>query len=303
MSSKRILIFIVAYNAEKTLDWVLDRIPRDLLVPTNGILVIDDSSKDKTFEVGLKYEKLPAGIELTALRTPINQGYGGNQKLGYRYAIEKGFDAVVLVHGDGQYPPEMIEEITAPILDGDADAVFGSRMMKKGEALKGGMPLYKYVGNRILTTFQNWWLGSNLSEFHSGFRAYSVKALSQIPFENNTNDFHFDTEIIIQFFRKSFYIHEIPIPTYYGDEICHGVIALLKYRRNVEALCRGDDGVKYWDAGEQRIVQRAGGIGGVRAQEVAATVPPQEIPAVHWDGGEGLAERVIFDLEDADCFG
>ncbi|MCI5065281.1 bifunctional glycosyltransferase/class I SAM-dependent methyltransferase [bacterium] len=217
----RILIFIVAYNAEKTLNWVLDRIPRELLTPENGILVIDDSSKDETFEVGLSYEKLPEGIELTVLRTPINQGYGGNQKLGYRYAIEKGFDAVVLLHGDGQYPPELIDEITSPILRGEADAVFGSRMMKSGEALKGGMPLYKYVGNRILSTFQNWWLNADLSEFHSGFRAYSVRALSEVPFENNTSDFHFDTEIIIQFLQKSFRIHEIPIPTYYGDEICH----------------------------------------------------------------------------------
>ncbi|MCB0328105.1 MAG: glycosyltransferase [Bdellovibrionales bacterium] len=231
MPQGRILIFIVAYNAEKTLDWVLDRIPRPLLTPENGILIIDDSSKDRTYEVGVKYEKLPEGIQLTMLRTPINQGYGGNQKLGYRYAIEKGFDAVVLVHGDGQYPPEMIEEITAPILAGDADAVFGSRMMKQGEALKGGMPLYKYVGNRILSTFQNWWLGAELSEFHSGFRAYSVRALASIPFENNTNDFHFDTEIIIQFFRKSLRIHEIPIPTYYGDEICH--VDGLKYAWDV----------------------------------------------------------------------
>lgn len=218
---KRILIFIVAYNAEKTLTWVLDRIPRELLTEENEILIIDDSSKDNTFEVGLKYRDLPEGIQLTLLRTPLNQGYGGNQKLGYRYAIERGFQAVVLVHGDGQYPPEMIGEIAEPILTGKSDAVFGSRMMKRGDALKGGMPLYKYIGNTVLTTFQNWCLGSHLSEFHSGFRAYSVSALSQIPFEHNTNDFHFDTEIIIQLFRKSLRVSEIPIPTHYGDEICH----------------------------------------------------------------------------------
>ncbi|MGA1191268.1 MAG: glycosyltransferase [Bdellovibrionota bacterium] len=219
--SKRILIFIVAYNAEKTLTWVLDRIPRELLTEDNEILIIDDSSKDKTFEVGLKYRNLPEGIQLTLLRTPINQGYGGNQKLGYRYAIERGYQVVVLVHGDGQYPPEMIGEIAEPILTGESDAVFGSRMMKRGDALKGGMPLYKYIGNTVLTTFQNWCLGSQLSEFHSGFRAYSVPALSEIPFEHNTNDFHFDTEIIIQLFRKSLRVSEIPIPTHYGDEICH----------------------------------------------------------------------------------
>ena len=218
---KKILIFIVAYNAESTLSWVLDRIPRDLLTPENEILVIDDSSKDKTYEVGLEYQDLPEGIKLTVLRTPINQGYGGNQKLGYRYAIEKGFQAVVLVHGDGQYPPEMISDISAPILAGKSDAVFGSRMMRGGDALKGGMPLYKFIGNKVLTTFQNVCLGSHLSEFHSGFRAYSTSALSEIPFERNTNDFHFDTEIIIQLFRKSLRVSEIPIPTHYGDEVCH----------------------------------------------------------------------------------
>lgn len=221
MSKNRILIFVVAYNAEKTLDWVLDRIPRELLVPGNSVLVIDDSSSDKTYEVGLRYQEVKPGIDLVVLRTPVNQGYGGNQKLGYRYAIEKGFEAVVLVHGDGQYPPEMIDEITAPIFTGEAEAVFGSRMLTKGAALEGGMPLYKYVGNKVLTRFQNLLLGTELSEFHSGFRAYSVKALSEVPFESNTNDFHFDTEIIIQFFRKGFRISEIPIRTHYGEEICH----------------------------------------------------------------------------------
>ncbi|MBI3300642.1 MAG: glycosyltransferase [Deltaproteobacteria bacterium] len=231
MAPHRILIFIVAYNAEKTLSAVLDRIPHSDLAPTTEILVIDDSSQDKTFQVGVEYKGTKIGVPLTVLRTPVNQGYGGNQKLGYRYAIEKGFDVVALVHGDGQYPPEMLPALIRPLLENEAEAVFGSRMLKRGAALRGGMPLYKYVGNKILTTLQNTILHTKLSEFHSGYRAYSVAAIKRVPFECNSNDFHFDTDIIIQFVRQGFRIKEIVIPTYYGDEICY--VNGLKYAWNV----------------------------------------------------------------------
>ena len=160
-------------------------------------------------------------FKITVLRTPENQGYGGNQKLGYRYAIDNNFDFVALVHGDGQYAPEKLPLLLAPLLASKADAVLGSRMMTKGCARAGGMPFYKWLGNQILTRFQNRMLGTSLSEFHSGYRLYSTAALAQIPFEKNTNDFHFDTEIIIQFVLKKLRIAELPIPTYYGDEICH----------------------------------------------------------------------------------
>src|SRR5262249_19130770 len=133
------------------------------------------------------------------LRNAINQGYGGNQKIGYTYAIEHDYDAVVMVHGDGQYPPELLPQMIAPILNGEADAVFGSGMSNKRDELKGGMPYYKFVGNIVLTKIQNLMLGSRLSEFHSGYRAYSVAALKRIPFQDNSNVFHFDTDIIIQF--------------------------------------------------------------------------------------------------------
>ncbi|MCA9553408.1 MAG: glycosyltransferase [Myxococcales bacterium] len=219
--SPRLLVHVVAYNAQETLARVLDRVPWDDLGPHVEVLVIDDSSKDDTFEVGLRYRETNSHRPITMLRNPVNQGYGGNQKLGYNYAIARGYEVVALLHGDGQYPPEVIPQLIAPIVKGDAAAVFGSRMMKRGEALRGGMPLYKFVGNKILTTFQNRVLGTGLSEFHSGFRAYSVPALARIPFERNTNDFHFDTEIIIQLLRAGLRIEEIPIPTYYGDEICH----------------------------------------------------------------------------------
>ena len=178
---KRILIFIVAYNAEKTIESVLDRIPEELRVPNVEVLVIDDSSKDATFQTGLKREQQASDFKVTILRTPENQGYGGNQKLGYRYAIDNGFDIVALVHGDGQYAPEKLPALLEPLIKGEADAVFGSRMINKQDALKGGMPLYKWVGNQVLTPFQNTLLGTQLSEFHSGYRLYSTKALARSP--------------------------------------------------------------------------------------------------------------------------
>src|SRR5438094_3015579 len=146
--NKRVLIFVVAYNAETTIQSVLSRIPPELQNPNVEVLVIDDSSKDATFARGLAYENQADGLRVTILRTPENQGYGGNQKLGYRYAIEHGFDVVALLHGDGQYAPEKLPYLLEPLLRGEADAVFGSRMIEKRDALKGGMPLYKWFGNQ-----------------------------------------------------------------------------------------------------------------------------------------------------------
>ncbi len=221
LCGKRVLIFIVAYNAETTIEKVLGRIPSSLHQEGVEVLIIDDSSRDGTFLNGLRYQQAHSAFKITVLRTPENQGYGGNQKLGYRYAIDHGFDIVALVHGDGQYAPEKLPALLGPLIDGEAEAVFGSRMIDKRAARAGGMPLYKWLGNQVLTNFQNWMLGTSLSEFHSGYRLYSTRALAQIPFEKNTQDFHFDTEIIIQFVLKKLRISELPIPTCYGDEICH----------------------------------------------------------------------------------
>lgn len=222
-SKGRLLIFIVAYNAENTIESVLKRIPTQLLDTYQiEILIIDDSSQDETFkksEIIRKAGKTP--FPLRVLFNPVNQGYGGNQKIGFHYAVEHGFDWVALVHGDGQYAPECLPELVEPLRTGNADVVFGSRMIEKKAALKGGMPLYKYVGNKILTTYQNSMLGSTLSEFHSGYRLYSIEALKKIPFSLNSNDFHFDTEIIIQLIFAKQRIKELAIPTFYGDEICH----------------------------------------------------------------------------------
>ena len=155
------------------------------------------------------------------MRHPRNLGYGGNQKAGYRWAIEQGMDIVVLLHADGQYAPEFLPEIIKPLERGECDAVFGSRMLRRGDARRGGMPLYKYLGNKVLTYIQNLLSGLRLSEWHSGYRAYSVPALAELPMERATDGFHFDTQIILQLREAKKKIVELAIPTYYGDEICY----------------------------------------------------------------------------------
>ncbi len=218
---KRIGIFIVAYNALTTLSKVLKRITPDVWQNVEQVVVFDDASDDATYELAVGIQAMTNVPKLRVLKHAKNLGYGGNQKAGYRYFIEQGFDVVVLLHGDGQYAPELLSHMYAPLVRGEADAVFGSRMMKDfGGPLKGGMPLYKYVGNRVLTAFENRALGLHLSEFHSGYRAYNVHALAQIKLDKLTDDFHFDTEIIIKLHHQNFRIVEVPIPTFYGDEIC-----------------------------------------------------------------------------------
>jgi len=232
-SKPRVLIFIVAYNAEKTIETVVRRIPKELAEFYDiHVLIIDDASRDSTFAESYgvsKAENLPFPIH--AIFNPVNQGYGGNQKLGYHYAIENGFDFVALLHGDGQYAPECLPDLLEPLRRGEADAVFGSRMLSGRNAIAGGMPLYKFAGNKILTWIENRLLHAHLSEFHSGYRIYSVAALRAIPFVRNSNGFDFDTEIIIQLLIAGRPIKELPIPTYYGDEISH--VNGIKYAVNV----------------------------------------------------------------------
>lgn len=231
-NGKRIGILIVTYNAVTTLTKVLKRITPEVWANVEEIAVFDDASQDATYELAMGIKALREMPKLTVLRHQKNLGYGGNQKAGYRYFIDKGFDVVVLLHGDGQYAPEILSHLYHPIVAGEAAAVFGSRMMRTyGGPLKGGMPFYKYAGNRILSIFENAALGLNLTEFHSGYRAYSLDALRKIDFTHMTDDFHFDTEIIIKLNHQGFAIGEVPIPTYYGSEICY--VNGMKYARDV----------------------------------------------------------------------
>ena len=227
----RIGILVVAYNAAGTLARVLDRIPTGFRPRISGILVSDDHSADSTYLVGLGYQQFDPTLPLEVVRNPHNLGYGGNQKVGYRWAIERELDIIVMLHGDGQYAPEKLPDMVAPLERGEADAVFGSRMLDAGAARKGGMPLYKYVGNKVLTRFQNTMAGAELSEWHSGYRAYSVEALAGVPFEANDDGFNFDSQIIVQLLEAGRRIVEIPIPTFYGDEICY--VDGLRYARQV----------------------------------------------------------------------
>lgn len=205
---KKVVIVLPAYNAAKTLKRTLQDIPRR---SADEIILVDDASKDNTVEaakrLGLKH----------IFRHEVNKGYGGNQKTCYAKALELGADIVVMLHPDYQYDPKVIPDLIAPIKEGRADAVFGSRMMKGG-ALEGGMPLWKHSANIILTALENIVLGTYLSEYHSGFRAYSRRLLETVRFLDNSDGFIFDTEIIVQILFHNLKIEEIPIRTRYFDE-------------------------------------------------------------------------------------
>lgn len=215
----KIGVLVVAYEASATLESVLSRIPSDFRSTLHTILVCDDASSDDTYQVGMRVKQFRPDLPLEVIRRPVNLGYGGNQKAGYRWMIDRGLDVVVLLHGDGQYAPEFLAQMVKPILEGRADVVFGSRMLERGAALRGGMPKYKFVGNKILSYLQNRIAGVHLSEWHSGYRAYSVASLAQVGFELNADYYDFDTQIILQMIASQQRILEIPIPTFYGDEL------------------------------------------------------------------------------------
>jgi len=228
----RVLVFIVSYFAEQHIASVLQRLPAHLKNnPKIHVLCIDDASSDESVKVAMDWARRSDWTNITVLRNPINQGYGGNQKLGYRLAVDSGYDLVILLHGDGQYAPELVPEFIRIWQESKADVILGSRMQKLSDARQGGMPLYKLVGNRVLTCIQNALTGRSLSEYHTGYRAYSTKFLRSIPFEINTNDFHFDTEILLQAFFCRAAVVEFPIPTHYGEEICR--VNGMRYARDV----------------------------------------------------------------------
>ena len=204
---QKVIVVLPAYNAAKTLERTVADIPKDSV---DEIILVDDKSKDDTVRIAKK-------IGLTVYEHKQNLGYGGNQKTCYKRAIERGADIVVMVHPDYQYDPKIIPQLIEPIRRGDADAVFGSRMMKGG-ALEGGMPVWKHNANILLTAFENVVLGTYLTEYHSGFRAYSTRLLKRVDFRANSNGFIFDTEIIVQALANRFKIEEVPIRTRYFEE-------------------------------------------------------------------------------------
>jgi len=219
---QKTLIFIVTYNAQDHILPTLRRIPQSWLDSnSHDILIVDDASTDDTVVTISQYIDQYGGINITLKSNKENQGYGGNQKIGYRYALEHGYAHVVLLHGDGQYAPEYLGEMCTPLYDHSADVVLGSRMIYPLNALKGGMPLYKWIGNQILTHIQNLILRTDFAEFHTGYRAYNVSLLRRIPLEENSNYFDFDTEILIQMVDINARFKEISIPTFYGDEVSH----------------------------------------------------------------------------------
>jgi glycosyltransferase involved in cell wall biosynthesis len=204
----KVIIVMPAFNAAKTLVLTHRDIPKDVI---DEMILVDDASKDETTE-------LAHTLGLHVIKHPHNVGYGGNQKTCYMEALRRGADIVIMLHPDNQYDPSFIPEMIKPITAGEADVVFGSRMLMPGGARKGGMPLYKFIANRILTTLENFILGARISDAHTGYRAYSARFLGTIPFMRNSNDFVFDTQVIVQARTFGFATCDVPVTTKYFPE-------------------------------------------------------------------------------------
>jgi glycosyltransferase involved in cell wall biosynthesis len=207
VEGKKIVVVLPAYNAAATLEATYLEIPKDLV---DDVLLVDDGSRDQTVELA---KRLGLRIKVH----PKNLGYGGNQKTCYSTALELGADIVVMLHPDYQYSPKLLRAMVAMIASGHYDLVLGSRILGGG-ALKGGMPLYKYFFNRLLTAFQNLVIGSKLSEFHTGYRAYTAAFLRQAPLERFSDDFVFDNQVLAYAVSRGFQIGEISCPTRYFPE-------------------------------------------------------------------------------------
>ena len=204
----RVLVVMPAYNAGRTLIDTWGAIPADLV---DEVLLVDDGSRDDTLKVA-------ASLPIRTISLPHNIGYGGNQKICYLEALRLGAEVVVMLHPDGQYDPALLPDLVAPIASGDADLVLGSRMLIPGGARAGGMPMYRYVSNKLLTAIENRMLATSFSELHTGYRAYSRKFLETIPFMRNSDSFVFDTEVIAQAVAFGQRIVEVPITTRYFAE-------------------------------------------------------------------------------------
>ena len=205
----KVIVVMPARNAARTLARTVQEIPANAV---DEIILVDDASTDATVE-------LARGLSnVHTIWHPHNVGYGGNQKTCYLEALQRHADIVVMLHPDGQYEPTLIPSLVAPIAAGDADLVLGSRLAEPGAALAGGMPVWKYVANRGLTTIENRVLGTSMSELHTGYRAYSRELLITVPFLRNALDFSFDSELLMQAVHFGFRIAEVPTRTIYADD-------------------------------------------------------------------------------------
>lgn len=207
LHGKRIVVVMPAYNAERTLEQTVNDIPAGYV---DHIVVVDDASKDDTAAVA-------RSMGLETIVHPRNRGYGGNQKTCYRRALERGADVVVMLHPDYQYTPKLVVAMASPVAIGQYDVMLGSRILV-GSALRGGMPGYKYVSNRVLTLLQNWIMGLKLSEYHTGYRAFAREVLTTLPLEENSDDFVFDNQMLVQAVAHGFSIGEISCPAKYFAE-------------------------------------------------------------------------------------
>ena len=207
LNNKKIVVVMPAYNAEKTLRKTYEEIPKDMV---DGIILTDDYSSDKTVEIARE-------LNLKTFVHDKNLGYGGNQKTCYREALKLGADVVIMLHPDYQYPPALITPMAALITSGMFDVVLCSRILGN-KALKGGMPLYKYVSNRILTLLENNMIGEKLSEYHTGYRAFSREVLLNLPILENSDDFIFDNQMLAQAFYFGYRVGEITCPSQYTKE-------------------------------------------------------------------------------------
>lgn len=217
-SGKKLFIVIPAYQAELTLQGVFNRIPNEIYNRGARVIVVNDGSSDGTGELARGIALSRPNIEV--IDHPQNRGYAQAQKTGFTYALDEGADIAVLLHADGQYAPELLPKLLAPLDNDEADLVIGSRMLEGG-ALKGGMPLYKYIANKSLTALENFAYGLRVSEYHSGYMLYSRACLTTIPFVRLSDTFHFDGEMIMMAGKKKLRIREIAIPTRYADEKSH----------------------------------------------------------------------------------
>lgn len=214
----KVFIIIPAYNASATIESVFERIPIEVQKRIKHYVVVNDGSTDDT---AVTLERLSKKYStLSILTHEVNKGYGAAEKTLLNFCVNHGAEAAILLHSDGQYSPEKILDLLKPIDDDDADMVQGSRMLDGG-AMKGGMPFYKYVSNRILTKIENLSFGLNLAEYHSGFMLYARKAFTEIPFNKLSDSFDFDLEMIIMSKVKGLRLQEIAIPTIYADEVSH----------------------------------------------------------------------------------